>query len=121
MPGVAKKGGSSTVSCTDGAIGSVCAPNHHNWNTATTQPTDQGSSDVLVENVGIVRQGDAMAAHPDGVPCVVSPVNHAPTLSSFSSTVFANNKPVGRVGDKFDSDGHYDHTIATGSSTVFAN
>lgn len=121
MPAVAKKGGSSSVTCTDGAKGSPCGRNVWHWNSGTTQPTDAGSPNVFAENIGIVRQDDAMGSHPDGDPCVSSPVNHAPTLSTFSSNVFVNNKAIGRIGDKFDSDGHYDHTIATGAGTVFAN
>jgi uncharacterized Zn-binding protein involved in type VI secretion len=121
MPAIAKKDGSSSVAATDGAVGSPCAPGRRNWNTPTTQASDAGSPDVFAENVGVVRSGDAMSSHPDGVPCVSSPVNHAPTLSTFSSNVFVNGKPIGRVGDKYDSDGHYDHTITTGAGTVFAN
>lgn len=121
MPGIAKKGGSSEISCTDGAKGSPCGNNVWHWNSPTTQPTAGGSGNVFVEGVGVVREGDAMGSHPDGDPCVNSPVNHAPTLSTFSSNVFANGKAIGRIGDKFDSDGHYDHTVITGSGTVFAN
>jgi uncharacterized Zn-binding protein involved in type VI secretion len=126
MPGIAKKGGSSTVTCTDGAKGSPCAfsrsgPVGWHWDSGTTQPTAGGSSNVFVEGVGVVREGDAMGSHPDGDPCTGSPINHAPTLSTFSGNVFVNGKAVGRVGDKFDSDGHFDHTIATGATTVSAN
>jgi uncharacterized Zn-binding protein involved in type VI secretion len=121
MPAVARNGGTDTVACTDGAEGTVCAPGNHNWNSPTTQATSAGSGTVFVNNVGVVRKGDVMASHPDGVPCVSSPVNHDPALSSYSGTVFANNLPIGRVGDKFDSDGHYDHTISSGSPNVFAD
>lgn len=121
MPGLAKKGGSSSVTCTDGAKGSSCGRNVWHWNSGTTQPSNAGSLDVFVENVGVVRDGDVMGSHPDGNPCVGSPVNHAPALSTYSGNVFANGKAIGRIGDKYDSDGHYDHTIATGSGTVFAN
>jgi uncharacterized Zn-binding protein involved in type VI secretion len=122
MTAMAQGGGGSTISCTDGAIGSVCAPGKHHWDTPTTQVTDAGSTDVFVAGKGAVRIGDAMVSHPDGNPCVTSPVNHAPTLSTGSPNVFVNNLPIGCIGDKFDSDGHHDHTIATSSqSTVFAN
>jgi hypothetical protein len=121
MPAVAKKGGSSNVRCTDGARGSSCGRNVWHWNTGTTQASDAGSSDVFIENVGVVRKGDIMKSHPDGDPCVSSPVNHAPALSTYSPNVFANNLPIGRVGDVYDSDGHYDHAITSGAGTVFAN
>jgi uncharacterized Zn-binding protein involved in type VI secretion len=123
MPAVAQKDGASTVSATDGAQGSLCAtrPNRYNWNTPTTQTSDEGSDDVFVENIGVVREADAMISHPDGNPCTVSAINHAPTLSTYSSNVFVNNKPIGRIGDQYNSDGHYSHTISSGAATVFAN
>jgi uncharacterized Zn-binding protein involved in type VI secretion len=121
MPGIAQKGGSSSVAATDGAQGSGCGRNVFHWNTPTTQASDAGSSDVFVNGIGVVRDGDVMVSHPDGNPCVGSPVNHAPALSTFSPNVFVNNKALGRIGDKYDSDGHYDHTITSGSGTVFAN
>lgn len=121
MPAVALSAGSSSVSCTDGAKGASCAKNKWHWDTGTTQASDAGSPDVFVEGIGVVREGDVMASHPDGVPCVPAPVNHAPALSTFSPNVFVNGKALGRVGDKYDSDGHKDHTIASGAGTVFAN
>ena len=126
MPAVARMGGTDTVACTDGAQGSGCAFNKSgayawHWDTPTTQSTNAGSPNVLINGVGAVRQGDTMVSHPDGVPCVSSPVNHAPALSTYSSNVFVNGKALGRVGDKYDSDGDMDHTISSGSSNVFAN
>jgi hypothetical protein len=127
MPGIALKGGSSSVKCTDGAKGSVCKKDgkgnaiQWHWDVGTTQASAAGSDDVFAENIGVVRQGDIMGSHPDGDPCVASAVNHSPGLSSYSGTVFANNKPIGRIGDVYDSDGHFDHKIASGAGTVFAN
>ena len=120
MPAVALMGGSSSVDCTDGAQGAACGKNVYHWNTPTTQVSDAGSSDVFVNGIGVVRDGDVMASHPDGDPCVASPVNHAPSLSGFSGTVYADGKALGRVGDVYNSDGHYSHTISSGSSNVFA-
>jgi hypothetical protein len=121
MPGIALMGGSSSVSCTDGAKGSPCGKNVWHWDTGTTQASAAGSGDVFVNNIGVVRQGDAMGSHPDGDPCVKSPVNHAPALSSYSGTVYANNKPIGRIGDVYNSDGHFSHSVVSGATTVFAN
>lgn len=121
MPAVAQKSGASSVAATDGARGSSCARNRWNWNTPTTQASDAGSGNVFAEGIGIVRDGDVMVSHPDGNPCVGGPVNHAPALSTFSPNVFVNGKAVGRIGDKYDSDGHYDHTITSGAGTVIAN
>ena len=120
MPAIALKNGSSTVAATDGAKGAACGKNVWHWNTPTTQASDTGSSDVLIEGIGAVREGDTMVSHPDGDPCVPAPVNHAPALSTYSTTVFVNGKGIGRVGDKYNSDGHYDHTITSGAGTVFA-
>ena len=121
MPAVALKGGKSSVTCTDGAKGSSCGKNVWHWDTGTTQASDAGSGDVFAENTGVVRKGDIMKSHPDGDPCTGSAINHAPALSTFSGTVFANNKAIGRIGDVYDSDGHFDHKIASGAGTVFAN
>lgn len=121
MPQVARKDGVDSVSATDGAQGSSCGKNVYNWNTPTTQATNTGSGDVFVNNVGAVRKDDIMVSHPDGNPCVGSPVNHAPALNSYSSNVFVNNRNIGRLGDTYNSDGHYSHTISSGSPNVFAN
>ena len=90
MPAVARMSGTDTVTCTDGAQGSACAfsksgPVGWHWDTPTTQASDAGSSDVKVNGIGVVREGDAMASHPDGNPCVGSPVNRSnSTLLSVS-------------------------------------
>jgi uncharacterized Zn-binding protein involved in type VI secretion len=121
MPGIALSAGNSSVAATDGAQGSPCGKNVWHWDTPTTQASDAGSGNVFVNNIGVVRDGDVMVSHPDGNPCVGGPVNHAPALSTFSSNVFVNGKAIGRIGDKYDSDGHFDHTITSGSGNVFAN
>jgi len=121
MPAVARMSGTDTVACTDGAKGASCAKNKWHWDSGTTQATDAGSANVFINGIGAVREGDIMKTHPDGVPCVGSPVNHAPALSTFSSNVFVNGKALGRLGDKYDADGHMDHTISSGSPNVFAN
>lgn len=126
MPAVARKGGTDSVTCTDGAKGTPCAfdgngnPIAWHWDTGTTQATNVGSTKVFSQGVGVVRQGDAMKTHPDGNPCTSSAIDHAPTLSTFSSKVFVEGKGIGRFGDKYNSDGHYSHTISTGSPKVFA-
>jgi uncharacterized Zn-binding protein involved in type VI secretion len=120
MPAVALSGGASSVTCTDGAKGPSCGSGKWTWSSPTSQASSAGSQTVFVNGKGVVRQGDAMAAHPDGNPCTSSPVNHSPTLSSFSGKVFANGVAMGRVGDVYNSDGHFSHTVASGSSNVFA-
>ena len=128
MPGVALKDEKSSVACIDGAVGTVCetsgAPNFtpikFNFDTDTTQKSDAGSSNVFAEGTGVVRKDDAMKSHANGDPCVASAVNHAPTVSTHSSTVFVNGKEIARIGDKYNSESNQDHKITTGATTVFA-
>ena len=132
MPGVALKDEESSVACTDGVIGTVCAvepgtgtPIKWNWDTDTTQKSDAGSSTVFAEGTGVVRKDDAMKSHANGDPCEFNmgntdSFNHAPTVSSYSSTVFANGKNIARIGDKYNSESEQDHEISTGATTVFA-
>jgi uncharacterized Zn-binding protein involved in type VI secretion len=124
MPAVALMSGSSVVACGDGIIGPPChfdtqgAPDKWNWSVPLTSASVAGSSNVLVNGIGVVRKGDVMVAHPDGNPCVPAPVLHTPTLTTASSTVFVNGKAIGRVGDDYVMG--VSHIITTGSSNVFA-
>jgi uncharacterized Zn-binding protein involved in type VI secretion len=127
MPGVALKDEVSLVECSDGVIGTVCAvepgtstPIKWNWDTDTVQESDAGSGDVFAEGTGVVRKDDAMKAHANGDLCVATATNHTPTVSSYSSTVFANGKNIARIGDKYNSESSQDHEIKTGATTVFA-
>lgn len=72
--------------------------------------TGLGSTTVLVNGVGIVRQGDTVGFHP-AAGC--SP--DLSTLSMFSSNVLANGKGIGRIGDEYTQD----NIILSGSSNVF--
>ena len=128
MPGVALKDEVSLVECSDGAIGTVCltsgapsfTPIKWNFDTDTTQKSDAGSSDVFAEGTGVVRKDDAMKAHANGDLCVATATNHAPTVSTHSSTVFVNGKEIARIGDKYNSESSQDHEIKSGATTVFA-
>ena len=127
MPEVALKGEVSSVACEDGAIGTVCAvepgtgtPIKWNFDTDTTQKSDAGSSNVFAEGTGVVRKDDAMKAHANGDLCVATATNHAPTVSTHSSTVFVNGKEIARIGDKYNSESGRDHEIKSGATTVFA-
>jgi len=102
MPGVARKSGTDTVASPDGS-GVGCA-------SPTTQATDIGSDDVIVNGIGAVREDDAMNTHP-GPGCS----DHAPTLSTFSSTVIVNGKGVGRLDDSYNG-----HIISSASTDVIA-
>ena len=127
MPAVALKDEESSVACTDGVVGTVCAvepgtgtPIKWYWDTDTLQESDAGSDTVFAEGTGVVRKDDAMKSHPNGAPCVASATNHAPKVSSYSSTVFANGKNIARIGDKYNSESSQDHEINSGATTVFA-
>ena len=128
MPAVALKDEESSVACTDGVVGTVCAtdgegtPIKWNWDTDTTQKSDAGSDDVFAEGTGVVRKDDAMKIHANGDPCVafILSAYHTPAVSTFSSTVFANGKNIARIGDKYNSESSQDHEITTGATTVFA-
>lgn len=77
------------------------------------RPSTSGSGDVKVNNIGVVRQGDNWAPHGPPPPDIHSGQVHQTTAGS--ATVFANGKPIARIGDPVEGD-----TIAGGSSNVFA-
>ena len=128
MPEVALKDEVSSVACEDGAIGTVCltsgapsfTPIKFNFDTDTVQESDAGSDNVFAEGTGVVRKDDAMKAHANGDLCVATATNHAPKVSTHSSTVFVNGKEIARIGDKYNSESSQDHKITTGATTVFA-
>lgn len=99
MPAVARKNGTDSVATNHGCD--------------TTTVTDQGSSDVFVNDIGAVRAGDLCEPHttPVGDSCVP----HTVPLSSYSGTVFVNGKGIGRKGDFYNG-----HQITSGSGNVFA-
>jgi|TARA_R110002153_G_scaffold8627_6_gene36794 uncharacterized Zn-binding protein involved in type VI secretion len=71
------------------------------------------SSNVIVNGIGISRQGDNNTAHLlPGDPCPT----HAAPIAIGSTTVFINGKGCGRIGDAISSC----TSVATGSSNVFA-
>lgn len=119
MAAAALGSGQSNINCTDGVKGSPCGKNVWHWDSPSVHVTEECSSNVFVNGFGCVRKDDKMESHPDGVPCTSSPINHQPQLSTYSANVFVNGRNVGRVGDKYNSDGHFSHVISSGSSNVF--
>ena len=102
MPAAARGSGADTVFSKTGTGKNCRRP--------VTTATDQCSPDVIANNIGIVRQGDRVAAHnADGCGPDTS------TLSTFSNTVIINGKNAGRIGDKYTDD----NVITSGSTTVF--
>lgn len=61
-----------------------------------TIATDEGSSDVFAESVGVVRQGDKEQSHT--FPGCAS---HQTGLATYSPNVYANGKPIGRLNDTY--------------------
>lgn len=71
------------------------------------------SDNVLVNGIGISRQGDVNTPHLlPGAPC---PTHQAP-IATGSTTVFINGKGCGRIGDAVSGCTQ----VATGSNNVFA-
>ena len=70
------------------------------------------SPNVYVNGTAVHRQGDAWAAH----TCPSIPQTHASVLANGSPTVFANGKPLGRIGDPVACGS----SVAAGSANVFA-
>lgn len=61
--------------------------------------TEQCSTNVRVNGIGIVRAGDLVAIHTVKVGTVCTP--HQTALTTFSSSVKVNGLGVGRVGDTY--------------------
>ena len=121
MPLAAIAAGTSAVACTDGTQNGVCAtkPTKWTWSNPLTSASGAATAVKVTLDLGKpVLAGDVMAAHPNGVPCVVAPVNHAPPLTTFSSKVNIEGRFAGRVGDLYDDGNGFTHTISTGSAKV---
>jgi len=72
--------------------------------------TNEGSSNVLVNDIGVVREGDLVDPHP-ALGC--GPDTSG--LTTASSKVFANNRGVGVIGGQYTGD----NIITSGSGNVF--
>ena len=78
-----------------------------------------GSPNVVVNNVGVLRKGDPLAAHTiQQTPPLLPPcINHpGQMVNTGSATVFVNGIPIARVGDLVDIGG----SITAGIPNVFA-
>ena len=89
-------------------LGDLCT-GHGCW---PPRPSNGASPDVFVNGIAAHRQGDGWAAH----TCPAIPQTHASTLGSGSSSVFANGKQIGRIGDPVACGS----SVAVGSEDVFA-
>jgi uncharacterized Zn-binding protein involved in type VI secretion len=89
-------------------LGDICT-GHGCW---PPRPSTGASPDVHANAIPMHRVGDGWAAH----TCPAIPETHASQLAAGSSTVFANGKRLGRIGDPVACGS----AVATGSSNVFA-
>ena len=72
-----------------------------------------GSDNVFVNNIKVSRQGDNNTVHLlPGLPCP----SHQRPIATGSTSVFANGKGVGRIGDSVSAC----TSVAQGSDNVFA-
>ena len=98
MPPVTRKG--------DICTGHSCFP---------PRKSTSGSPNVFVNEIPAHRESDSWAAH----TCTHSDVphgTHTSVLASGSSTVYANGRQLGRIGDPVACGS----SVATGSKNVFA-
>ena len=97
MPLVARKDGVDPVDTVHPSVGDL---NPLDGIACDADPqtiaTDEGSEDVFVNEVGVVRKGDKEASH-----TFPGCATHQTGLDTHSETVFANNLPIGRDGDTY--------------------
>lgn len=75
------------------------------------RPAIQGSPDVFLNDLSVVRVGDSFASHCDDDTC------HTGVAQTGSPDIFCNDKPVFRVGDNVSCGS----TGSEGSPDGFAN
>lgn len=88
-------------------LGDICS-GHADW---PPRVNDEASTNVYVNGIGVHRDGDHWVTHCNSIPQC-----HDSVLQSGSSTVFVNNKEVGRIGDPVACGS----VVVGGSTNVFA-
>jgi uncharacterized Zn-binding protein involved in type VI secretion len=106
MPAVARKNSVDAVQSPHGT-GTCCV-------NPTVHSTDEGSSTVFINGIGVVREDDKMIIHTYPGPCCDL---HQPQLKAFSAHVYVEGKRMARIGDKYILDG--EHVIISGSPNVY--
>ena len=106
MPAAARGSEKDTVDSDTGSGDNCASPSKTKTNVC--------SSNVFVNNIGSVRQGDAVASHP-----MTGCGSESPGLSTYSPNVFVNGLGMGRLGDDYVGDSS--NIITSGSSNVFVN
>jgi uncharacterized Zn-binding protein involved in type VI secretion len=114
MPLVARKDGVDIVNTIHVSVGDADPDDGIACDAAPqTIATEAGSDTVFAEGVGVVRQGDVEQSHT--IPGCSS---HQTGLATFSPTVYANSKPIGRLNDTYACGAKI---VNVTQSTVFAN
>jgi len=103
MPAVARSNGNDVVLSQTGT-GRLCM-------SPIQTATGSSGSNVYINGIQVVKIEDPVAPHP-----FAGCGPDTSLLTVASTTVFANGKGVGRIGDKYTSD----NTIISGSQTVFS-
>lgn len=91
----------------------VCRIGDSDITHCSTPVRAEGSSDVFCNGIAVSRQGDKNTPHLlPGSPCPA----HTAAITTGSSTVFVNNKGLGRIGDAISGC----TAVAQGSTNVFS-
>ena len=106
MPAVARGNSEDDVSCNHPCLG--------------TTKTNGMSDDVIVNGIGVHREGDDTVVHVSGVDSPICVSTHAPVIAEGSTSVFANGKGVARVGDDYTASDKVSTASGNGSPDVFA-
>lgn len=115
MPSIALANGRSDVACEDGSRGGQCDEDRYNWDRPSTVVTGDATNDkFFVQGIPAAVQGDRVAEHADGGPCVETPMMHQPMSSLHAANFYVGGKRVMRIGSKFNTGTPFDHTIVTG-------
>tara|TARA_B100000214_G_scaffold159208_1_gene114315 strand:+ start:2085 stop:2435 length:351 start_codon:yes stop_codon:yes gene_type:complete len=114
MPLVARKDGAEVVNTVHVSVGDANPLDGIACDAAPQNiATEQGSDDVFVEGIGVVRKGDNEQAH-----TIPGCSTHQTGLATHSNNVFANDKEIGRKDDTY---GCGAQITSVTQSTVFAN
>lgn len=115
MPLIARKDGQDAVDTIHVSTGDA-VPNDGIICDASPQTiaTDEGSSDVFVEGYGVVRKDDKEESHTIPPACAT----HQTGLGTYSPSVYANGKQIGRKGDTYKCTAKI---ITVNQNTVYAN
>ena len=114
MPLVARKDGAEAVNTVHVSVGDADPDDGIACDAAPQViATEQGSDDVFVESIGVVRKGDNEQAH-----TFPGCATHQTGLATHSPNVYANDKEIGRKDDTYTCGAKI---ITVSQTTVFAN